>query len=69
MSEGAACLILESLEHARGPRREVLGVVRGAGEKSDSFHRTRSNPDGGAVIAAMRRAIADAGLEPATSPT
>jgi 3-oxoacyl-[acyl-carrier-protein] synthase II len=64
MSEGAACLVLESLEHARARGAEVLGVVRGAGEKSDSFHRTRSNPDGGAVIAAMRRAIADAGLEP-----
>ncbi len=64
MSEGAACLVLESLEHARARGAKVIGVVRGAGEKSDSFHRTRSNPDGGAVIAAMRRAIADAGLEP-----
>jgi 3-oxoacyl-[acyl-carrier-protein] synthase II len=43
----------------------VLGLIRGCGEKSDSFHRTRSNPDGGAVITAMRNAIADAGLEPA----
>jgi 3-oxoacyl-[acyl-carrier-protein] synthase II len=65
MSEGAACLVLESLSHARKRGAEVLGVVRGAGEKSDSFHRTRSNPDGGAIIAAMRRAVADAGLEPA----
>ena len=65
MSEGAACLVLESLSHARERGAEVLGIVRGAGEKSDSFHRTRSNPDGGAIIGAMRRAIADAGLDPA----
>jgi 3-oxoacyl-[acyl-carrier-protein] synthase II len=64
MSEGAACLVLESLEHARARGARVLGVVRGAGEKSDSFHRTRSNPDGGAIITAMKRAIADAGLQP-----
>jgi 3-oxoacyl-[acyl-carrier-protein] synthase II len=64
MSEGAACLVLESLEHARARGAKVLGILRGCGEKSDSFHRTRSNPDGGAVIKAMRNAIADAGLEP-----
>jgi 3-oxoacyl-[acyl-carrier-protein] synthase II len=64
MSEGAACLVLESLAHARARGARVLGVVRGCGEKSDSFHRTRSNPDGGAIIKAMRNAIADAGLAP-----
>jgi len=64
MSEGAACLVLESLAHARARGARILGRVRGCGEKSDSFHRTRSNPDGGAIIQAMRNAIADAGLVP-----
>lgn len=63
MSEGAACLVLESLQHATARGAKVLGILRGCGEKSDSFHRTRSNPDGGAIIKAMRNAIADAGLE------
>ena len=64
MSEGAACLVLESLEHAQARGAKVLGVIRGCGEKSDSFHRTRSNPSGEAIIRAMRNTIADAGLEP-----
>jgi 3-oxoacyl-[acyl-carrier-protein] synthase II len=65
MSEGAAALVLESLEAAEARGAEVLGLVLGAGERADSFHRTRSNPDGGAIIGAMQAAIRDAGLEPA----
>ncbi|GGC34770.1 beta-ketoacyl-ACP synthase II [Siccirubricoccus deserti] len=64
MSEGAAALVLESLESARARGATVLGLILGAGERADSFHRTRSNPDGGAIIGAMRAAITDAGLEP-----
>ncbi|MBB5690839.1 beta-ketoacyl-ACP synthase [Roseomonas alkaliterrae] len=63
MSEGAAALVLESLEHARRRGATVLGIVSGCGERADSFHRTRSNPDGSAIIGAMRNAIADAGLQ------
>jgi 3-oxoacyl-[acyl-carrier-protein] synthase II len=38
--------------------------VLGAGERGDGFHRTRSSPDGAPVIAAIRAALEDAGLEP-----
>jgi 3-oxoacyl-[acyl-carrier-protein] synthase II len=69
MAEGAAALVLESLEEARARGAEVLGLVLGCGERADSFHRTRSNPDGGAIVGAMRSAIADAGLEPGRSTT
>jgi 3-oxoacyl-[acyl-carrier-protein] synthase II len=65
MSEGAAALVLESLEAARARGATILGLVLGCGERADNFHRTRSNPDGGAIIGAMRAAIADAGLTPA----
>lgn len=64
MSEGAAALVLESLEHATRRGAAVLGILAGCGERADSFHRTRSNPDGSAIIGAMRNAIADAGLAP-----
>ena len=65
MAEGAAALVLESLEEARARGAQVLGLVLGCGERADSFHRTRSDPSGAAIIGAMRSAIADAGLEPA----
>jgi 3-oxoacyl-[acyl-carrier-protein] synthase II len=64
MSEGAAALVLESLASARARGAKILGLVLGAGERADSFHRTRSNPDGAAIIGAMQAAIADAGLTP-----
>jgi 3-oxoacyl-[acyl-carrier-protein] synthase II len=64
MAEGAAALVLENLEDARARGATVLGLVLGCGERADSFHRTRSNPDGGAIVGAMRSAIADAGLVP-----
>ena len=64
MAEGAGALVLESLAHARARGAEILGVVEGCGEMADSFHRTRSSPDGKPIIACMRHALDDAGLSP-----
>jgi len=64
MAEGAGALVLEELEHARARGARVLGIIEGCGEKSDSFHRTRSSPDGKPIIACVRNALADAGVEP-----
>jgi 3-oxoacyl-[acyl-carrier-protein] synthase II len=64
MAEGAAALVLESLEHAIGRGAKLLGVIEGCGEMADSFHRTRSSPDGRPIIGCIRNAIADAGLTP-----
>ena len=64
MAEGAAALILESLAHAEARGAEIFGVLEGCGERADSFHRTRSSPDGKPIIACMAEAIADAGLQP-----
>jgi len=64
MAEGAAALVLESLEHAKARGAKILGVIEGCGEMADSFHRTRSSPDGKPMIGCIRNAIADAGLTP-----
>ena len=64
MAEGAAALVIESLESAKARGARILGVLAGCGEMADSFHRTRSSPDGKAIIGCIRNAIADAGLAP-----
>jgi 3-oxoacyl-[acyl-carrier-protein] synthase II len=64
LAEGAAALVLEDLDHAQARGARILGVLEGCGEKSDSFHRTRSSPDGKPVIACMKNALADAGVGP-----
>ena len=64
IAEGAAALVLESLESAKARGATILGVVMGCGEKADDFHRTRSKPDGSPIIATIKHGLADAGLAP-----
>jgi 3-oxoacyl-[acyl-carrier-protein] synthase II len=64
IAEGAGAIVLEDFDHARARGARVLGILEGCGEKSDSFHRTRSSPDGKPIIACMRNALADAGVGP-----
>src|SRR4051794_7821819 len=64
MAEGAGALVLESLESAQARGARILGVMEGAGEMADSFHRTRSSPDGRPIIGCIRNALVDAGLTP-----
>jgi 3-oxoacyl-[acyl-carrier-protein] synthase II len=64
IAEGAAALVLENYDSAVARGAHILAVVRGAAEKSDDFHRTRSKPDGSAVIGALRNVFDDAGMSP-----
>jgi 3-oxoacyl-[acyl-carrier-protein] synthase II len=65
MAEGAGALVLESYEAAKTRGANILGVLAGCGELADSFHRTRSSPDGKPIVGCMRNALDDAGLSPA----
>jgi 3-oxoacyl-[acyl-carrier-protein] synthase II len=64
MAEGAAAVVLESLPSARARGAKIIGVLAGCGEMADAFHRTRSSPDGKAIIGCIRNALADARLSP-----
>ena len=64
MAEGAGALVLESLESAQARGAKILGVMEGVGEMADSFHRTRSSPDGKPIVGCIRNALTDAGLTP-----
>jgi 3-oxoacyl-[acyl-carrier-protein] synthase II len=62
MAEGAGALVLESYQAATARGARILGIVAGCGELADSFHRTRSSPDGKPIIGCVRNALADAGI-------
>ncbi|MGE0717231.1 MAG: beta-ketoacyl synthase N-terminal-like domain-containing protein [Alphaproteobacteria bacterium] len=64
MAEGAAALVLERPAAAATRGARPLAHVRGCGEAADTFHRTRSSPDGAAIVRAIAGALGDAGLQP-----
>ena len=62
-SEGAAILVMETLEHAESRGAEILAEVTGYGVSSDAFHAVQPDEDGTGAARAIRWAIADAELE------
>lgn len=64
LGEGAAFLLLESEERAKRRGATILGHVAGWGCTADAYHITAPHPEGHGAIAAMRAALADAGLTP-----
>jgi len=65
LSEGAAVLVLESLEHAQARGARIYGTVVGQGISADNHDIVQPDPSGAGQSSAMRRALADAGLAPA----
>jgi 3-oxoacyl-[acyl-carrier-protein] synthase II len=63
VGEGAAALVLEDLDHARARGATILAEVLGVGASCDAHHITAPRPDGRGAIAAIRSAIADAGID------
>ena len=64
IAEGAAALVLENYDTAVARGAKIHGIIEGIGEKADDFHRTRSKPDGSAVIGAIKVTVDDAGVSP-----
>jgi 3-oxoacyl-[acyl-carrier-protein] synthase II len=63
IGEGAAALVLEPLERARARGARPLAVAAGEAATCDAYHMTSPHPKGAGAADAMRRALADAGLE------
>ena len=60
LGEGAAMIVIESLEHAEARGAKPLGEIAGFGMSSDAHHVTQPSAEGAAR--AITRALADAGF-------
>ncbi|MCE2847344.1 MAG: beta-ketoacyl-ACP synthase II [Sphingobacteriales bacterium] len=62
LGEGAGCLILEELEHAKARGAKIYAEVAGGGMSADAYHLTATHPEGLGAFNVMRNALRDAGM-------
>jgi 3-oxoacyl-[acyl-carrier-protein] synthase II len=63
-AEGAALLVIESLEHAVDRGADIIAEVIGQGVSSDAYHSVQPDEDGSGAARAIRWALEDAGIGP-----
>ena len=64
LGEGAACLVLEELEHALARKAKIYAEVAGCGLSADAYHLTASHPEGLGAKLVMLNALEDAEMKP-----
>jgi len=64
LGEGAAALVLESVEHAKARGATIHAILAGAGVTSDGYHIAAPEPEGKGASRAIAAALRDADLTP-----
>ena len=62
LGEGAGCIILEELEHAKARGARIYAEMVGGGMSADAYHMTAPHPEGLGAANVMRNALEDAGM-------
>ncbi|MBL8993685.1 MAG: beta-ketoacyl-[acyl-carrier-protein] synthase II, partial [Spirochaetia bacterium] len=60
VGEGAAALVVESLDHALERGALILGEILGGGQAADAYHITSTHPEGEGAFLAIRESIEEA---------
>jgi 3-oxoacyl-(acyl-carrier-protein) synthase len=63
LGEGAAVLVLETLENAHRAGRTPIAIVEGFGSSTDGFDQLAPEPTGAGLVRACRRAMEQAGID------